>query len=67
MELSVSLKEADVYGAHGADIFPVLYEGVTEEANPFAGQNDGYEIPFAHLRITDWDEMIDALEGIQEN
>lgn len=60
------LIEADVYGAHGAGIFPVLYEGVTDEENPFAGQNDGYEIPFAHLHITDWDEMIDALEKAQE-
>lgn len=53
---------ADVYGAHSAGIFPVLYEGETDEPNPFAGQNDGYEIPFAHLRITDWDELIVALE-----
>lgn len=53
---------ADVYGAHSAGIFPVLYEGETDEPNPFAGQNDGYEIPFAHLRITDWDELIGALE-----
>lgn len=60
------LIEADVYGAHGAGIFPVLYEGVTDEPNPFAGQNDGYEIPFAHLHITDWDEMIDALEKIRD-
>lgn len=53
---------ADVYGAHSAGVFPVLYEGETDEPNPFAGQNDGYELPFAHLRITDWDELIAKLE-----
>jgi len=56
---------ADVYGAHGAGIFPVLYEGETDEPNPFAGQNDGYELPFAHLRITDWDELIVELKRAQ--
>lgn len=56
---------ADVYGAHGAGIFPVLYEGETDEPNPFAGQNDGYELPFAHLRITDWDELIAELKRAQ--
>lgn len=56
---------ADVYGAHGAGIFPVLYEGETDEPNPFEGQNDGYGLPIAHLRITDWDGLIGALERIQ--
>lgn len=61
------LIEADVYGAHNAGIFPVLYEGETDEANPFAGFNDGHEIDFAHLRITDWDELIGALEDMREH
>lgn len=43
-----------------AGIFPVLYEGETDEPNPFEGQNDGYDLSFAHLRITVWDELIGA-------
>lgn len=59
------LIEADVYGAHSADIFPVLYEGETDEPNPFAGQNDGHEVPFSYLHITDWDQLIDVLERMK--
>lgn len=56
--------KADVYGAHSAGIFPVLYEGETEEENPFAGQNEGYEIDFDCLKIKDWDELIEILKII---
>ena len=55
--------KADIYGAHSAGIFPVLYEGETEkEKNPFAGQNEGYKIDFEYLSIKDWDELIEKLE-----
>lgn len=55
--------KADVYGAHNAGIYPVLYEGETEEVNPFAEQNDGLEVDFNYLHIHDWREMIEVLEG----
>ena len=34
---------------HNAGIFPVLYEGKTEEKNSFEGQNEGDEIDFDYL------------------
>ena len=37
----------DVIGAHGAGIYPVLYEGDTpDEVNPYAHQNDGMRVDF---------------------
>lgn len=53
---------ADVYGAHSAGIFPVLYEGEAEEGNPFAKQNDNYKIDFDYLRVKDWDELIEIIK-----
>lgn len=48
----------DIYGAQGVGMFPVLYEGKTEEDVPkFMHQNDGYEIDFEYLHIHDWREM----------
>ena len=47
--------EADVMGAHGAGIFPVLYEGFAEHPQPDPG--------FPLLRIRDWRELIVALEN----
>ena len=49
---------ADVNGAHSVGMFPVLYDGSTDEENPFAHQNDGTEIDFEYLHIHDWREMV---------
>lgn len=55
--------EADVYGAKGIGMFPVLYSGVTPDGtNPFEKQNDGFTIDFEYLHIHDWLELIDVLE-----
>lgn len=55
--------EADVIGAHGAGIYPVLYEGsAPHEANPSAHRNEGVEAAFDYLHIYDWDELIAVLE-----
>ena len=55
--------EADVNGANYVGMFPVLYEGMTDdEPNPFAHQNDNLTIDFEHLHITDWNELVDVLE-----
>ena len=57
--------EADVNGAKGVGMFPVLYEGRTDDGtNPFAHQNDNLIIDFEHLHITDWNELMDVLERI---
>lgn len=47
--------KADVYGAHSAGIFPVLYK-----ENSDAGEPD---IPFEHLHIHSWQEMIALLQS----
>lgn len=55
--------EADVYGAKNVGMFPVLYEGRTDDnTNPFAHQNDNWKIDFEYLHIADWNELIDVLE-----
>lgn len=55
--------EADVYGAKNVGMFPVLYEGRTDDnTNPFAHQNDNWKIDFEYLHITAWNELIDVLE-----
>ena len=46
--------KADVIGAHGAGIFPVLYESFAEEEVPDPG--------FPMLRIRDWRELIELLK-----
>lgn len=56
--------KADIYGAHNAGIFPVLYEGKTEEKNSFEGQNEGDEIDFDYFKINNWDELIEKIETI---
>ena len=53
---------ADVQGAKNVGMFPVLYEGMTDDTNPFAHQNDDITIDFEHLHIQDWNELIDILE-----
>ena len=57
--------ENDVMGAHGAGIYPVLYEGNTpDEINPFLHQNDGIEVDFDYLHIHDWCEMVEILKTL---
>lgn len=57
--------ENDVMGAHGAGIYPVLYEGdVPGEVNPVLHQNEGIVVDFDYLHIHDWREMIEILEGV---
>lgn len=54
---------ADIEGAYGAGIFPVLYEGETrDDINPYSGQNDGIKVCFDYLHIHDWRELIAVLE-----
>ena len=54
---------ADVQGSKNAQMFPVLYEGITSDGtNPFSHQNDNLKIDFEYLHITDWNELIDILE-----
>lgn len=55
----------DVMGAHGAGIYPVLYEGNTpDETNPFRNQNDGIAVDFDYLHIHDWMEMVEVLRRL---
>lgn len=55
--------EADVQGAKNIGMFPVLYEGTTDDGtNPFPHQNDNLKVDFEYLHITDWTELIDVLE-----
>lgn len=57
--------KADVFGANNVGMFPVLYEGKTnDETNPFANQNDGLKLDFEHVHIHDWRELIDVLNRI---
>lgn len=52
----------DIYSAHQVGMFPVLYEGKTDEyVLKFENQNKGYEIDFEHLHIFDWRELIKIL------
>ena len=44
-------------------MFPVLYEGKTDEDIPrFKSGNKEYEIDFDHLHIYDWRELIEILK-----
>ena len=55
--------ETDVQGAKNVGMFPVLYEGTTDDGtNPFPHQNDNLKVDFEYLHITDWTELIDVLE-----
>lgn len=55
----------DVMGAHGAGIYPVLYDSNTpDEANLFLDQNEGIEVDFGYLHIHDWLEMVEMLERL---
>ncbi len=56
----------DVYGSASVGMFPVLYEGRTEEGlSPFATPDDEKNIEFEHLYIHHWDEMTDVLRGLK--
>lgn len=52
---------ADVYGARGVGIFPVLYDDKTIE-NPWVGQNNNMQIDFEYLHIHSWRELISVLD-----
>lgn len=51
---------ADVFGANGVNIFPVLYNELTIE-NPRRGENNISEIDFDYLYINDWREMLEVI------
>ena len=56
---------ADIFGAHGAGIFPVFYAGEAADAKRSEDhRNDGLTIPFDHLQIRSWSEFIQALSAI---
>lgn len=55
----------DVNGAHNIGIFPVLYEGSTAEENPSVRDNKEMNIPFEHLHIHDWRELIEIIENLK--
>ena len=53
---------ADIIGAHGAGIFPVLYEGKEpDDVNPVTYRNQGEVIDFDYLHIHHWNEMTAVL------
>ena len=56
--------KADVYGAQGAGIYPVLYEekNTGESLRP---DHTTPDIPFPHLHIHSWTEMITLLESLR--
>lgn len=57
--------EADVKGAHGAGIYPVLYKGNTpDERQSFPNQNECETLDFDYLHIHDWSEMKAILESL---
>ena len=54
--------EDDIYGANGAGMFPVLYEGRTEDEPHFLSDQNDRETPdFEYLLIHDWRELMDIL------
>lgn len=55
----------DVIGAHGAGIYPMLYEGsAPDEVNSPLHQSGEMELDFDYLHIHDWYEMIEILKDI---
>lgn len=57
---------ADVCGAHGVGIFPVLYEGEAEdgERSPYLEKNRQIPLDFDHLHIHHWQELGKVLEQL---
>lgn len=57
--------KADVYGAHGAGIFPVLYTCETVERSEWTANQEAHpSFDFEFLHIHDWDEMVDVLKTL---
>ena len=52
----------DVYGAYGAGIQPVLYEGESQNPDPYPTYNAEEKIDFDYLHVNNWLEFIDILE-----
>jgi len=50
----------DVFGAHGAGLFPVFYDDRSVPSS-IHEKNDALSIPFPHLRIGGWGEMGDLI------
>ncbi len=57
---------ADVCGAHGAGIFPVLYEGDAGEKSPYLEKNRQTGVDFEYLHIHHWQELVEQLEKLQK-
>ena len=56
---------ADVFGAHGAGIYPVLYEDSSVGTGSSSAGTDNSALPdFDYLHIRDWRELIDILEKL---
>ena len=55
--------EADICGAHGAGMFPVLYEGKgeAEERSPYLDRNRQIKVDFDYLHIHHWRELMEVL------
>lgn len=53
--------EADVCGAHGAGMFPVLYESPGPEQSPYLEKNRQTHAEFDYLHIHHWQELINLL------
>ena len=53
----------DVEGASNAGMFPVLYQ--SDEYCPYRADHDKIEVGCAHLEISDWSELLDALDGAE--
>ena len=53
----------DVTGSHNAGMFPVRYDNKSA-ANLWAGPDD-IKLPFDHLYIKDWDELIEILDNAE--
>lgn len=55
--------EADICGAHGAGMLPVLYEGTGEagERSPYLEKNQQIKVDFDYLHIHHWRELIEVL------
>ena len=56
--------EFDIYYFKYPKLIKVLFEGETEEKNPYANQNDGLAIDFEHLHIRHWGELMKMLEKL---
>jgi len=52
---------ADVCGAYGAGMFPVLYESLGPERSPYLEKNKQTHVDFEYLHIHHWQELMDIL------